>query len=266
MAFFLVIGFMIQGMISYSKGGFWFFYPDTYSAYLAYLSAIGSGLSAYFVGILPLAACLVAGDSMAWDRKTGFIRFVLTRSSRRTYILGKITAVTLLTGIVIFSGLLISFLIASIWFPLALPPWHMVGETATFTNPAAPPAHVFPFPNFLHDLLFSHPFVYILVVGGVVTLSAIVWANLAMLISLWTTKIYLVLAGPWLAYIGGTFIFGVLGLIMDSPLVSYAPLVLSGAFIGHGKEMTRVEIPFIWIGFTTIVTYTAFMRRKDVLD
>lgn len=270
LAFLLVVGFMVQGMISYSRGGFWFFYPPTYSAYLAYLSAIGDGTAAYWVGILPLAACLIGGDSLAWDRNTGFIRFMLTRSPRRrVYILGKIASVTLLAGMVVSSGLLLSFLIASIRFPLALPPWHMVNGTATFINPAAPPTYIFPWPTFLHNLLFSHPFVYVLVVTGVVTLSAVAWANVAMLISLWSTRIYLVLAGPWLAYMGGTFLMSVLGLIINLPLASYAPVVLSGAFIGHGKEMSRIEIPFIWIGFiilTAVVTYTAFMKRRDILD
>lgn len=78
LAFLLVVGFMIQGLISYSKGGF---LTPHRSTYLAYLLAIG-GSSGYWVGILPLAACLIGGDSLAWDRKTGFIRFMLTRSSR----------------------------------------------------------------------------------------------------------------------------------------------------------------------------------------
>lgn len=212
---------------------------------------------------------MIGGDSLAWDRKTGFIRFMLTRSSRRAYILGKILSVTLLTGIVISSGLLLSFLIARTWLPSALPPWHIVNGTATITHPGAPPTRIFPWPTFLHNLFFSHPFIYVLAVTGIVTLSAMAWANVALLISLWTTRIYLVLAGPWLAYIGGTFLMGVLGLIIDLPLVDYAPVVLSGAFVGHGKEMTRGEIPFIWAGFiilTAIVTYTGFMRRKDILD
>ena len=78
LAFLLVVGFMIQGLIVYSKGGF---LTPRCSAYLAYLLAI-EGAAGYWVGILPLAACLIGGDSLAWDRKTGFIRFMLTRSSR----------------------------------------------------------------------------------------------------------------------------------------------------------------------------------------
>lgn len=230
-AFLLLVGFIIQGLISYRRGGFWFFYQDSYSAYLAFLSAIGSGISAYWVGVLPLVACLVAGDSLAWDRRTGFIRFFLTRSSRRVYIIGKIVSVTILTGVVVLCGLLLSFGIASVWFPLKLPPWHMVDETATFTNPAAPPSYIFPFPTFFHNLLFTHPFIYVLLVSGIVTLSAVAWALVSLFFSLWTTNIYLVLGGPWLLYMGTTFVMCILAFIVPYDLVQYTPLVLSGGFI-----------------------------------
>lgn len=264
-AFLLILCFIGQGLITY-RTGHWFNYNDIYSSYLAYLLAL-SGTTAFWVGVIPLIASLIAGDSLAWDRKTGFIRFFLMRTTRRNYILGKVIAVFLLTGIIVLCGLLISFGIACLCFPLQLPPWHMVGNIPTFTNPAAPLSYINLWPSFLHNLFFAHPFRYVLIVIGIVTLSSTFWALISLFFSLWTTNIYIVLAGPWLVYIIDLFIKGILG------IGQYAALVLSGPFVSNSVSgsgnLAGSKIPVIWvIAIVMIATATSavFLKRRDILD
>lgn len=114
LVFLLIVGFMIQGYMDYHINSH---NSSRHSAYMAYLSALGFGGAAYWVGILPLAACLIAGDSLAWDRRSGFIRFRLIRVPRRRYIAQKILATSLFTALLFFAGFLVSFLIAIVPLP-----------------------------------------------------------------------------------------------------------------------------------------------------
>lgn len=263
LAFLLIVGFMVQGYIAYQNNGY---LSNQFSAYIAYLYALGAGGSAFWIGILPLAACLIAGDSLAWDRKTGAVRFLLVRVPRRRYIVQKILATSLFTGLLFFAGLLVSFLIAIVWFPMTLPPWHVVNGVPTLSH-IVPNGEVYPFPTFFHNLFFEHPLVHALLVTLVVILSAVAWANLSLLLSLWTTNIYLVLGIPWLTYIVVMF-------IMAIPLVGLphiSPLALSGPFIAMRSGPLGLWIPFIWLVIIVglaAATYTIFVLRKgrDILE
>ncbi|MDN5363089.1 MAG: hypothetical protein PWQ91_150 [Eubacteriales bacterium] len=264
-AFFLLIGFMLQGYYSYKNMGY---VVREESAYVAYISTLSSN-NAYIIGVLPLITCLIAADSLAWDRKTGYVRFMLTRSQRRDYILGKIAAVSVITAAVVLLGFLFSFVLAAVLYPLRLPSWHWVGNVATFTIPEAPADYVNPVPVFLHNLFFTHPFIYVMIITIIVTLAAVAYANVALLLSLWTSNIYLVLAVPWLLHVGLNFVFGVLAVITNKDFAAFSPIVLTGAFIDHGNDPGKIYVPIIWI--TTIllaatVTYVLFMKRRDILD
>lgn len=262
LAFLLIVGFMIQGYIDYYTNSY---NSIQHSAYMAYLSALGYGGAAYWVGILPLASCLITGDSLAWDRRSGIVRFWLIRVSRRQYIAQKILATSLFTALLFFVGFLVAFLIAIVWFPVTLPPWHMVNGVATLSY-VVPEGDVYPFPTFFHNLFFAHPLVYALVVTLVVILSAVAWANLSLLLSIWTTNLYLVLGIPWLTYILLTF-------ILAGPLLmpKYAPLVLSGPFVSESAGELGMGIPFIWLALIAglaAVSSILFIYRKgrDILD
>lgn len=264
-AFILLVVFILQGFYHYAVSGLWTFFPNAQSAYLAYLTALGAGYALVWPGIAPLVASLVIGDSLARDRQSGFINLMLARVSRRTYIMGKILATTLLTGAVVSVGFITSFVIAILNFPLELPPWKTVDGVATFINPAAPDDYVVMFPTFMHNFLFEHPLGYVCLITVIVVLSTVLWANLSLLFSLHTKNIYLVIGGPWLLYILSLFVLG-------NPLigmVDYTPLVLSGSFTVSDVGLGPLAICTIWltlIGLTMLTTYTTFCGRRDILE
>lgn len=250
----IMVVFIGQGLWSYAR------VPsvDTHqNAYMAYLSALGSGSSAYWIGVLPLIAVLIAADSVAWDRRTGSLRFYLARTDRLRYILGKWLAVMAFTALIVALGLAISGSVAAIAFPDTLPPWHWVHGVATLTTAGVPAMYRNPYPVFAHALFFRHPLLYAVLISGLVLLSAGVWASLALVLSLWTTNIYMVLAGPWIVYLGSTILLG-LPMVAATP---WAPLVMSGPLVNSfsgpvvaALAYWALALMFFWMGFDRVLS------------
>ncbi len=254
-----VIGFMVAGIVAYRQTPL---IPWGSSAYLAYLSALGSGPTTYWDVVLPLVASLVSADSIAWDRQTGFIRLILPRTNRWGYGLGKVLATTCWTTVVLGLGLLVAFGVALFEYPLTLPHWQFVHGTPVFTPPSGGAQYANPYPMFLHGLLFAHPVLYIGMISGVTLLSAIAWANLGLLVSCVTKTPHLVLAAPWLIYLLGTFVLEFLGAPM------FSPYQLSGLFVAtHARG--PYWVPILWATFGLVMmgaVVAYFARGGDILD
>lgn len=234
------------------------------NVYIAYLSALGIGPSAYWIGILPLLATVIAADSVAWDRRMGSLRFYLSRTHRLSYIWGKWVAVMAYTATVMALGLAVSGGIAALAFPDRLPPWHEIHGAATLTAAGAPVMYRNPFPVFAHALFFQHPFLYLVLMGGLILVSACAWVSLSLVLSLWITNIYMVLAGPWMVYMAATVIMG-LPMVALTP---WAPLVMSGPLVNS----FRAPIAVAWMYWVFAVFFFGavltlyFRQRRDFLD
>lgn len=257
-----MIAFMVQGLWSYAAQQA--VPPSGANAFQAYLSALGSGPSAYWIGVLPLVAALIAADSLAWDRQTGIFRFYLPRADRLHYVWGKWLAVVAFTAVVVAGGLAIAAIIAGAAFPFALPPWHRVGGFATLTVAGAPATYRDPFPVFAHALFFAHPVLYLMLVAGLTVLSACVWASVGLVLSLWIANIYIVLAGPWVIYMVTT-------VIMALPMVlatSWSPLVMSGPLVNSftGSMWQALAYWSVALAGLGAVLTGYFRRRRDFID
>lgn len=255
-----IIGFMVAGIVSYRQTPLMSWGAS--SAYLAYLSALGSGANTYWDVVLPLMACLVAADSIAWDRRTGLIRLILPRTRRWEYGVGKVVATTFWTTVVVGLGLVVAFGVAVVEYPLTLPHWQFVHGSPVFTPPFGGAQYATPYPMFLHGVLFAHPGLYLSMISGITVLSAIAWANLGLLFSCVTKNPYLVLAAPWLVYLLGTFALEFLGAPM------FSPYQLSGLFVANHAQ-GPYWVPILWATFAfvmmgAVVAY--FAHGRDLLD
>lgn len=236
--------------------GFYTFYgqhrfpgPFGPNAYLAFVSVVGSAQAPIWGLFLPLNVSLIAADTLLWDRKTGQIQFYLARTTRLSYGMGKFMATMLITGATICIGLLITLAVAALLFPAG--------------SPVVAPEY----PTFLHAMFYSAPIGYCLILTGIITLSVMAWASLSFLASLWTTNIYLVIAGPWLLYLLLTFV------VQVPPLSAfdYTPAVLStGLFIQQYKGLTYfVGIPILWVAVISVgalLTFFHYHRGLDIFD
>lgn len=263
----LIVVSLLAGYLDYQSGRY--FSPmDTLSAYVAFLVAIGGGPVSLWPGVVALIGPLILGDSLAWDRRTGMIRLMVSRVGRRRYITGKLLAVNLYTAIIVLSALCVSLAVAFAWLPSQLPPWREVDGKLTIYDPRATYAVVEPFPTYLHDLFFTNPIVYLTILVLILVLPPLAWANLSLLLSIWTENIYLVLAAPWLICMALSFILG-------QPFIGgwhYSPLVLSGPFVQIGEpRLPDWAIPMLWcavIAITIAGTYFGFLHTRggDIID
>jgi len=219
-----MVGVQLYGLLRLPNG-------SALSGYLAFLAAVGTSPTAYWVGILPLIAVIIASDSMAWDRREGLARFYLVRTTRKNYILGKTLAIFSGTALVFTVGLFITFVICMGLFPAHMPAWHFIGNVPTITAESVP-NQVYPYPMWFHKLFFRAPVIYIGFVWLLIILSALTWVSIAILISQWTHNLYIVLAGPWLVFIGLSLGFIAVGAFQFSP-VNLSGQLISG-FSGNG--------------------------------
>lgn len=261
-ALLVMVAFVLQGLVAYAAGTH---FPNSHpNVYQAYLSALGTGPSAYWIGVLPLLASLIAADSLAWDRQTGTVRFYLSRVARRTYVLGKWLAVISFTAVIVAIGLGMTGLIAGIVFPDRVPPWHLVHGTATLITAGTPASYRNPFPVFAHELFFSHPLMYVSLVAGLVVLSSTIWASLSLILSIVTANIYMVLAGPWVVYMVTT-------LVMSLPMISavpWSPLVMSGPLVNSfpGSVLGAVAYWIITLVLSGVILALYYRQRREIID
>lgn len=254
-AFIIMVGFQLMGILGVPNG-------TALSGYLAFLAAVGTSPSAYGIGILPLIATIVSADSIAWDRKEGVIRFYLTRTRRKSYLLGKLLAILTTTASVFSAGLLATFIVCMVIFPARLPAWHLVGHIPTITAESAP-GTIYSYPMWFHALFFYHPLLYCGLVGIVIVLSALTWASVAVLISHWTHNIYVVLAGPWLLYIAVSF-----GLIAGG-VSQFNPMEFSGQWMAGFSANGLWPFAYWLIGLIGVIAIILghYVREGvDILD
>ena len=255
-AFVVLLGFCGQGLVAYYRShviwdqGHWtnalaLGHPGSYNAYLAFLN-IFNGPTDFIVGILPLLVVLAAGDSLAWDRKTGFVQYVVHRSSLQRYILAKIGSASMVSAAVMLVAALLSGVAAGMFFPVS---------RAHPVIPGVTPMLMAPF-------YAGHPILYCAMVAGIATLAAMAWTLVGVLLSTLIKNVYLVVAGPWLLFLITSF-----PLLVFAP--HYAPLVFIGPWIntqiGYGAGPSYAAIVpltwlVVWIG-GGVWAYAVFIRR-----
>ena len=254
-AFAVLLGFFFQGLYAFYRSHVYWAYghwtnagvlsqPGHYNAYLAFLN-IFNGPTDFIVGILPLLVAVAAGDSLAWDRKSGFVEYVVNRSSLRRYILAKIGSASLVSAGLILGAALISAMAAAVFCPVSSHPV-ITGVT----------------PMLLAEFYALHPFLYCLMVAGIAALAGMAWTVVGVLLSTLIKNIYLVVAGPWLLFLATSF-----PLLVFAP--HYAPLVLIGPWIntqiGYGAGPGYAAlVPLTWLLMWIIgglSAYGVFLRR-----
>ncbi|MFX4303673.1 hypothetical protein ACOJUR_15630 [Alicyclobacillus tolerans] len=256
----VMCAFLYQGIYSYSSESI----TSSTSSFLAYLSALGIGSQAYWVGILPIIATWIAADSFAWDRKTSFVYFYLSRISRINYAIGKWCAIQLFTMCVFLVGLIFCFILSLLKFPIKLPDWRIVKGEYTIYQYHQPLSIINPFPVFFHNFFFQHPFMYLLLFSVIIILSACTWSSIGMLFSLISSNIYFTLAGSWMVYVIVTAVCA----IPIVRLINFSPLVMSGPFL-NSFSISPIWAVIYWlipIGISLFIFMGTYKMRRDFFD
>lgn len=174
---FLSIKFMVVLILGCAIS-VWFFLQNTIletinipnqprSAYISWMGSSTYWMQSYwYFLIFPLLAVLPFAGTFFEDKKSGYIKSVLLRSSKREYFLAKGLMIFLSGGLSVTIPLCVSFILTATKLPLLYPEIY-IGF--------GPRSHI------LMNLFYTHPFLYTLgyllfdfIMGGIFALMAMV--------------------------------------------------------------------------------------------
>jgi hypothetical protein len=253
----ITVASFVIGVKSY--GGPVYPYPDnsnpfSRNAFDAFLYGMGlGGLLPFFA---PLIAVLPFTVSFITDRSSGYITFILSRTSFRKYITSKFLANLLAGGISIALPLLLGYGVINIFYLRGLTPLP-VSASEGWINPSLAWAEGRgPF-GYLYR---TKPDLYIFSLIGIAFLWGATYATLGMALSLFIRNKYSMLATPFVLYEIAHFVTSVLWMAKWSPLHNFAPFMLkSTSYI-----TTFGEIGIIFI-ISTICIFM-FAKKKRVYE
>lgn len=181
------------------------FYINAYDAFVwAHNGIIGI--------IAPLIVTLPFADSLALDRSSGYLRFILLRTSRRNYLLSKMFACALAGGLSITLPFVVMYGYTSLTLPRGLPS----PEQSRIVSDAR---SLGPFGALYREA----PDVYIWSLLGLIFIFGMIYAIFGLSLSALTENRYVILSTPFLMCNILHFILSVLGLPQWSPGVAFVP-------------------------------------------
>ncbi len=226
---------------------------------------------------MPLVAILILGDALGEERRSGFLRLTLSRSRHRlSYSATRVWHLIMMTITIMAAGFVVTGLLAFLLFPDRLPDWQMIRGTPYFVPRHMASVKNLPaqgralsqafFPGFFHSLLFHHPLLYLLLVTGVSLLAALAMSLTALCVSVATSNVYGIVAGPWALYV-------LVSILMEATgHMTWAPLIMAGPYLSTPATPVNTNgIPFVWMGIDVILAGLFLIlfrskKRGDVFD
>ena len=176
-----------------------------YGAYYWVLPAI-----APLIAVLPFAASLIT------DRSSGYVTFILSRTSFRKYITSKFFANLLAGGISISIPLLIMYGVINIFYPRGFPPVTAPGEARIGRIP-------YTLPGPMTYLYRTKTDLYVFFLIGLSFIFGATYASLGLALSLFLHNRYVALATPFILYQIGSFVMNMLGKAEWSTVMTLIP-------------------------------------------
>ena len=196
-----------------------YLYPFEQNAFDAFLWAMGLGGS--FVIFAPLIAVLPFAASFITDRSSGYITFILSRTSFRRYRTSKYVANLLAGGVSTSLPLLVGYGIINIFYKRGLPPIP-VSPSEGWVGARLPWVNA----NGTFGYLYrTKPDLYIFFLIGLAFLWGAAWATAGLATSSVVHNKYRALVAPFLLYVVVDFVTQVLGIAEWSPLLNFAPVL-----------------------------------------
>lgn len=192
-------------------------FPFDRNAFDAFIYAAGT--SGFFAMLAPLIAVLPFAASFITDRSSGYITFILSRTSFRRYRISKYVANLLTGGVSTSLPLLVGYGIINIFYERGLPP---------VPAPGQPWYAFFPWINAngtFGYLYRTKPDLYIFFLIGLAFLWGAAWATTGLAVSSVVRNKYRALAIPFLFYVIMHFIMSFLGIPEWSPLLNLVPVL-----------------------------------------
>lgn len=204
----------------------------------------------YFL-LLPILAALPYGQSYYSERKTGYIKNIVSRTKKQYYHYAKFVAVFISGGIVIVVPLAINFLIVALYVPATTPDlfydmYYMVI-----------------FPHMWANLLYTHPYVYVLLYLLLDFVFAGIISTLSLMCSYIVKNRFLVILIPFFILLG--IHYG------EDPIITQYALSIEFSPINFLKSPNLAEVMW-WVVliegalflFLPLTVMFLWERKRDV--
>ena len=221
-----------------------------YPAFSPYTYWIGGDyqypMTSLFYLLLPLMASLAFGWSFFMEKKSGYIKNVVTRTKKTHYFLAKYIAVFLSGGAVIAIPLVINFLTVACFIPAYQPDiYYSIYYSMGY--------------HFLSELFYSSPLVYVIYVMALDFVFSGLIATASMALTFFVRNRFAVVLLPFLLLLGIQYIQDTLYKIFQ---VIISPIDFLKAY-SSGPVTGWVVFPFMIILFLLTFGITCFKGVRD---
>lgn len=238
--------------------------PRMNNFYTATLAMLGSYFEALWPVLIPLAAALPTGDSLAVDRRRGADTLAITRVGWASYLWGKLVGNALVSMVAIATAMVLAMGLAALMYPLRLP--RFLGWTVNNALPyhvkiSGVFGHAYP-PAFHPHLFWAAPGLYLGLTILVALWATAILSGLAVLAAIWIRPPILTLAAPAVVF----FLGDVVGqsTIFAGHLV---PSVYAGAYLWWRPPLASWETIFFYWAIAGLVIAAVVgwqgMRRRE---
>lgn len=159
-----------------------------------------------FMIIFPLLASVAYGDAYVEDMKSGFIKNILVRYSKKKYLLIRFIITFLVGGLVVSIPLLFNFVLYACFIPII--------EPNIFFG-----SYSIPINGFLPELFYSHPFLHVALKIFICFIYGGIFAVISLFFSLFIFNRYIVVIIPFIIYLFLDILFSSIGVEYVSPIV-----------------------------------------------
>jgi hypothetical protein len=235
--------------------------PNVGNFYRAVLMFLGDDLTALWIVLLPVAAVLPAGDSVAVDRRRGMDALLISRVGWGRYLCGKLIGTISLAVAAVAAAMVIAGGLAAAVYPIALPKF--LGWTVNLSLPyRVKISGVFGnyFTTFQPHLFWAAPGLYILLVGVVALWAVASLAALTTAAAAWLRPPVFTLLAPVVLYFGVT----ILG---ESVGIAQLPWVYGGAYLWVAPPVSSwIALGAYWavpaLGAVLVVGWMAWVSKQ----
>lgn len=145
-----------------------------------------------FFMIFPLLAALPYAESFLTDNKSGFIKEIVTRTSKGEFLTAKLISVFLSGGTAVLLPLFLNLLLTALCVPAVIPDIS-VGTFPVFGD------------CFAANLYYTHPFIYILMYNFIIFTTSGVLACTALTFSYFIKYKFIVTLSPFMLFMAISF-------------------------------------------------------------
>lgn len=194
--------------------------------------------------IFPFLAVLPFGTSFYTDKTSGYIKSICIRTKKTRYLLSKYVAVFLSGGISAIFPLILSFIISSSVLPSLNPEPSYVLSNIIYSDKWS-------------GFFYLQPFIYMMIYITIIFLFSGLLACMALMISCFSTKMFLPLIFPFFVYLIESLFFELIGL----ENYSIMRIIQTGEF----GTLISITILLLLCFAVSFIPYYCVGKREDVL-